>query len=234
MYVLHYAPDNASLVVRLALEELGQPYRAVLVDRLVRAQDSEAYRKINPLGLIPSLETPVGPLFETGAILLWLSETHGGLAPTPGTPERGHFLKWLFFLSNSVHAELRATFYPERFVPEQITTILQRRLATRIAGHFDQLETIAAARAPGGFMALDDDDQPGMIDLYAVALMRWATLYPPDGRRWFDPSRYPTLIDIARRVETRPAALAAARAEGLGRTPFSAPLYPAPPEGTTF
>jgi glutathione S-transferase len=29
MYLLHYAPDNASLAVRLALEELGVPYRTV-------------------------------------------------------------------------------------------------------------------------------------------------------------------------------------------------------------
>ena len=26
MYVLHYAPDNASLILRIALEELGAPY----------------------------------------------------------------------------------------------------------------------------------------------------------------------------------------------------------------
>ncbi|MDA0961736.1 MAG: glutathione S-transferase, partial [Proteobacteria bacterium] len=26
-YVLHYAPDNASLIVRLALEEMDLPYR---------------------------------------------------------------------------------------------------------------------------------------------------------------------------------------------------------------
>ncbi len=48
MYRLHYAPpDNASLIVRLALEELGQPYQTVLVDRSVTAQASTAYLKIN-------------------------------------------------------------------------------------------------------------------------------------------------------------------------------------------
>ena len=42
MYVLHYAPDNASLIVRLALEEMGLPYRTVLVDRARREQDGAA------------------------------------------------------------------------------------------------------------------------------------------------------------------------------------------------
>ena len=32
-YRLHYAPDNASLVIRLVLEEMGLPYETVLVDR---------------------------------------------------------------------------------------------------------------------------------------------------------------------------------------------------------
>ena len=90
MYVLHYAPDNASLIVRLALEEAGLPYRSALVDRAARAQDSAAYRALNPTGLIPTLATPQGPISETAAILLWLSEAHpeAGLAPRPGSPLR--------------------------------------------------------------------------------------------------------------------------------------------------
>ena len=58
-YRLHYAPDNASLIIRLALEEIGVPYETVLVDRRSRAQDTTAYRALNPAGLIPVLETPV-------------------------------------------------------------------------------------------------------------------------------------------------------------------------------
>src|SRR5690606_19758243 len=114
MYVLHYAPDNASLVVRLVLEELGQPYRTCLVDRRGRAQDSVAYRQLNPNGLIPALETPDGAMFETGAILLWLAERHDRLAPRPGDPARAALLKWLFFVSNTLHADARLLFYADR------------------------------------------------------------------------------------------------------------------------
>ena len=80
---LHYAPDNASLCIRLALLELDLPFEAVLVNRSIRAQKSAPYLALNPNGLIPVLETPDGPLFETGAILLWLSDTYGGLMPGP-------------------------------------------------------------------------------------------------------------------------------------------------------
>ncbi|MCB1329029.1 MAG: glutathione S-transferase N-terminal domain-containing protein, partial [Maritimibacter sp.] len=75
MLCLHYAPDNASLIIRIALEELGLPYETRLVDRQAEAQKSPAYLALNPQGLIPVLETPEGPIFETAAILLWLGET---------------------------------------------------------------------------------------------------------------------------------------------------------------
>jgi glutathione S-transferase len=36
MYTLHYAPDNASLIIRLVLETHAIPYRTVLVNRAAR------------------------------------------------------------------------------------------------------------------------------------------------------------------------------------------------------
>ena len=88
MYILHYAPDNASQIIRLMLEEMGLPYRTALLDRITRAQDSAEYRAVNPTGLIPALQTPDATLFETGAILLWLCDSHGSMAPAPGAPGR--------------------------------------------------------------------------------------------------------------------------------------------------
>ena len=87
MYTLHYAPDNASLILRLVLDGAGIPYRTALVDRTKRQQDSAAYRALNPTGLVPTLETPLCPISETGAILLWLVDTHQ-LGPGPADPER--------------------------------------------------------------------------------------------------------------------------------------------------
>ena len=115
-YVRHYAPDNASLVIRLALEQVGAPYRCALVDRRQAAQRSNAYMALKPNGLIPTLETDQGPIFETGAILLWLANRHGGVGPAPDSAERADFLTWLFFLSNTVHSALLMLFYPEQFI----------------------------------------------------------------------------------------------------------------------
>jgi glutathione S-transferase len=218
MFVLHHAPDNASLIVRLALGELGLPCRVVAVDRPAGALGSAAFRRLNPQGLLPVLETPDGPLWETGAILLWLADRYGRLAPPPDSPDRGHFLKWLFFVSNTLHADLRQQFHPSRYVPEAGREGHYRLLAARLDGHFAQLDAVAAD-PPGWFAGPD----PTALDIYVAVAMRWARVYTAGQPAWFDASRYPALRAMAAALETRPAIAAVAAADGLGPTPFSDP-----------
>lgn len=229
-YRLHYAPDNASLVVRLALEELGAGYDTLLVDRRKRAQDGPAYRKLNPAGLIPVLETPDGPIFETGAILLWLADRHDRLMPGPDAPDRGAALKWLFFLSNTLHADMRTMFYPALYVGDDPDHqhALRHAHSQRIAGHLGLLDA-AAGETPWLFSA----DTPTCLSLYLACLMRWCALYPADhDRRWFDTRATPRLHAMLEGLETRASVRAAQAAEGLGPHPFTAPDYANPPEGT--
>ncbi|MCU9847668.1 glutathione S-transferase family protein [Defluviimonas sp. WL0024] len=228
MYILHYAPDNASLIVRLALEELGQPFETRLVDRGVRAQDGAAYRRLHPNGLIPALETPDGPIFETGAILLWLSERHGAMAPQPGAPDRAAFLKWLFFTSNTLHADIRLHFYPESHAgaPDCVAAFAAATRA-RIAGHLALAEALAAGRP-----AWLRPETPSVLGLYLCGLLRWLALYPRGGTGWYNLTAFPALHALARGLETRPAARKAALAEGLGETVFSNPSLACPPEGS--
>ena len=221
---MHYAPDNASLIIRLVLEEAGLPYRTALVDRAKGAQSDAAYRKINPAGLIPALDTPQGTLFETGAILLWLADRHG-FGPGEAEPGRIVLLKWLFFLSNTVHADLRQLFYPEQYVPKGAEAGHHAILTGRLLRHFRLLDA-AAADAPGPFAV------GGVLAAYTACLMRWAVLYPNGQRAWFVMSDYPALAAMAHRLEARPATQRLIRAEGLGPHPFSAPASAAPPEGS--
>lgn len=230
MLRLHYAPDNASLIVRLALEELGLPYATVLVDRKARAQTGAGFRALNPRGQIPVLETGDGPIFETAAILLWLTETRPGrLAPAAGAPDRGLFLSWMLAVSNGLQAEMRSLFYPERFTGDTARERAGLRAATiaRIREMLDALEALA-----GRDTAILGQDTPGALDLYVAVLLRWLALYPLGQAAWFTLVDWPRLAALARRIETRPAVIRAAAAEGLGPTPFSAPVPPTPPEGS--
>lgn len=217
---LHYAPDNASLCVRLMLEELGVAYETVLVDRSVKEQQSETYLKLNPNGLIPVLETPDGVMFETAAILLWLADSHNAMAPAVDSPERADFLKWLLWLANTLHPALRMLFYPEKFSPAHEP--LREMTKSRIA----DLLTILV-NGP-------DLTKTSALSCYAAPMLRWLALYPQDHTEWFDLTRWPRLHDFCLGFEARPSAIRAADAEGLGETPFSSPSYPTPPEGSAI
>lgn len=226
MYTLHYAPDNASLIVRLVLDGAGIPYRTALVNRALRQQDSAAYRALNPAGLIPTLETPLGPISETGAILLWLTDTHR-LGPGPADADRPAFLKWLFFLSNTAHADLRQIFYPHQYAPADAHAGHLEIMATRMLRHFGLLDT-AAAHLPRLFAPA----RP--LGVYAVTLTRWAALYPVNGPSWMDLADFPALEALAQAQEARVETPVIARAEGLGPHPFTRPEQPNPPEGSVL
>lgn len=228
-YILHYAPDNASLIVRLALYELGQPFRTRLVDRQAQGQRTPSYLALNPHGLIPVLETPQGPLYETAAILLWLSETHEALAPPPGDADRGHFLKWLFFTSNTLHSSMRLLFHPEQVIGPDPghQAALRDGLKVALKSHLQKLDTLAGDTPPwlGG-------RNLSLLDIYLPVCLRWLALYPQGETGWFSLSDTPSLARLAQRLETRQSTQRAIAAEGLGAHPFTRPRLPTPPEGS--
>ncbi len=226
---LHYAPDNASLIIRLALEELGLPYETVLVDRSKNAQRSDNYRALNPAGKIPVLETPDGAIFETGAILLWLGDRHQKLLPPPESEQRGDFLKWMFYASNTVHANLRMTFYPEQYVAADHRTALRVGARQNLISSLDMLERLANEGHP--WFA---GPQVSVLDLYVVAMLRWMALYPANDTDWFDLKRWPHLLHLTECCEARESASALCRAEGMAPKPFSKPAPPNPPEGSAI
>ncbi|WP_049836055.1 glutathione S-transferase family protein [Octadecabacter temperatus] len=223
--VLYYAPDNASLCIRLALEAAGLPFDTRLVDRAASAHKSENYRALNPNGLIPVLETPDGALFETAAILLWVAEQAPELMPSDNG-ERAQAIKWLIWMSNTLHPTLRMLFYPDQYIAESSQDALSERTRTRLG---KQLAIIDGGLADAGYVG---GQVPSILDCYLCPMLRWTQLYPANAPSRPNLADYPTLQRIAAINETYPSTAAAITAEGLGNTPFTAPHYAKPPEGS--
>lgn len=218
---LHYAPDNASLCVRLALELSGMPYKALLVDRSISAQRDHTYLAMNPNGLIPVLETEDGPIYETAAILLWLADqVPGEMFPRIDDADRGKQLSILFWLSNTLHTNLRMLFYPAMYYP---TDPDEFRAAAR-------LRTIKLLDMFENDKWLDAPDH-GILACYLGPILRWPALYGGD-TGWYDLRRWPRLHAFTQQFERIEEVKIATEKEGLGPTPFSAPHLPNPPEGT--
>ncbi|WP_350332964.1 glutathione S-transferase family protein [Coralliovum pocilloporae] len=213
MYQLYFAPDNASVIVRIALEEAGLEYQDILVDRAVEEQKSEAYRALNPAGLIPVLIMDGQPVHETAAILLALSERHHVLGPGLGDANRSEFLKYLFFLSNTVHIELRQIFYPQIFVGSDGTMIatLRSRARARFLEHLAMLNT-RYETGPGPYLY---GEALSAVDIYLALFLRWVQLYG-DAKEWvFDLAEFPSLKRMTSDFETRPAVIRAFGQEGI-------------------
>ena len=99
MALLYEFPPTRSNRVKWALEEVGAPYARHTVDLLKGEQDSDAYRAIHPLGVVPAYETDRYRMFESVAILLQLLDEHpaSGLAPAVGSAERAAYYQWCVF-----------------------------------------------------------------------------------------------------------------------------------------
>ncbi len=99
MTKLYEFPPTRSQRAKWALEELGVEYSSHMVDLTAGEQDSNAYRAIHPLGVVPALATDYYTMFESVAIVLQLIDEHPEkqLAPAPGRPERASYYQWCVF-----------------------------------------------------------------------------------------------------------------------------------------
>ena len=88
--------------ISIALEELGLDYEVITVDINKDEQFSPEFLSISPNNKIPAIIDPDGPggvpmpLFESGAILLYLAEKTGKLIGS-GPRDRWRIIQWLMF-----------------------------------------------------------------------------------------------------------------------------------------
>ena len=218
MYVLHAVPDWASFCVHAALAEMGVPFRLNLIDVDAGGLDEAAHRRVQPFGLIPGLDTPEGPVFETGAILLWLSERHG-LAPAPGSADRAAFLSWFVFTNNALHTGAMDLLHPGRPGGEACAAAVSATARARLMEQLAVLDAMVARDRPDWL----SPDAPSVLAIYLSMLLRWLRAFPTVPEHAIDCAAFPALQAVAQGMEARPAIRAAAAVEGLSGRFFSAP-----------
>src|SRR5262245_18696316 len=104
---LFYAPSSSSLLPHIILYEVGLPLTAIYVDEHTKEIEGVGdYRKITPLGYLPTLVLDDGTLLIEGpAIAQYISDQvpSKNLAPPYGTIERTKLQSWLNFCSSEMH-----------------------------------------------------------------------------------------------------------------------------------
>ncbi len=127
--------------VRWALEEVGQPYEVRLVS--FAAMKRQAHLALHPFGQIPTYEEGDLAIFESGAIVLHIAQTHAGLLPVEANA-RARAINWLFAALNTVEppiVELEQTGFTDGDKPwhGERVPMMQDRIRTRLKSLSDRL-----------------------------------------------------------------------------------------------
>ena len=99
---LYSLPTPNGVKASVMLEEIELPYEPHLVDFATNDQLSAELLSLNPYGKIPAIIDPQGPggeplpLFESGAILIYLADKAGRFLPS-APAARYETLQWLMF-----------------------------------------------------------------------------------------------------------------------------------------
>lgn len=191
MYVLYYSPGTASMVVHLALLEIGAPHRLELVDFDANAQRGPEYLKLNPQGRVPTLIVDGAAVFESAALLMLLAERHpeARLSPAVGTPCRAQWYQWIVYLTNTLAATYRLWFYPSDAGADEHPANVRATIQARIEGAFDLLDAHLSAHGPYMLGA-----EFSGVDLLLTMHMRWSRNMPKPATQWPSLKRLADLV----------------------------------------
>ena len=120
-YTLYNRPGSGGLVVEAALTLAGAPFELIELDSKPGTPLPESFRETNPWRQLPTLILPDGTVMtETSAILvhLALSFPDRRLAPPPGTPAHGAFLRWTVFANVNLYEAVVRRGYPFRYTDD--------------------------------------------------------------------------------------------------------------------
>ena len=140
MITVHHLNNSRSQRVLWLLEELGVPYEIRKYQRDAKTMLAPPeLTKVHPLGKSPVITEGEATVAESGAIIEYLLEQHGGgrLQPPAGTPDRRRFRYWLHFAEGSAMPPLllklvfdRIESGPMPFFAKPIAKSISRRIKT--------------------------------------------------------------------------------------------------------
>jgi GST-like protein len=112
----------------ITLEELELPYELHAIDLAKVVQKEPWYLAINPNGRIPAIvdrEAGDFPVFESGAVMIYLAEKTGRLLPTEAKA-RSRVIQWLMFQMGGLGPMMGQANVFFRYFPEKIQPAIDR------------------------------------------------------------------------------------------------------------
>jgi len=151
MITLYTAATPNGHKISILLEELGLPYQVHALELGKQEQKEAWYLKINPNGRIPAIvdhDNGDFPIFESGAIMLYLAEKTRKLLPQD-IKGRSAVIQWLMFQMGGIGPMMGQANVFFRYFSEKIQPAIDRyqgevkRLFSVLDGHLANHEYLA-------------------------------------------------------------------------------------------
>jgi GSH-dependent disulfide-bond oxidoreductase len=192
--------------VHIALEELGLEYKVIPVNIGAGDQFKPEFLAINPNHRIPVIVDPDGPggkkftLFESAAILIYLSEKTGSKLIPKDSIGRYKCLEWMMFQMGGVGPMFGQWNHFGAYAPEKIPYAIERyaneaKRLTRVLNHrLEETHWLAG-------------EEFSMADIITFPWLRTATAVSPrfDQRGYIDLGEFPAVKRWFDEMAARPA-----------------------------
>jgi maleylpyruvate isomerase len=184
MKLYNFFRSGTSHRLRIALNLKGIATDYVAVDLRVDEQQKEAFKAINPQGLVPALDTGEQVMIQSPAIIEWLEETH----PTPALlPKEANARAHVRALAAMVGCDIHP------INNRRILQTLRKQFGANeeainawcgqwIGDGFDAYEALIAADKTRGRFSFGDT--PTMADVYLIPQVESARRFNVDMKRW--------------------------------------------------
>lgn len=151
---IHHLNNSRSQRILWLLEELAVPYEIVHHQRdAVTNLAPPELLAVHPLGKSPVIEDDGKVVYESGAIVEYFCERHGGghLVPARGTEDHIRYLEWLHFAEGSAMTPFLLQLYTSRL--GEAAAPLKPRIDQQLESHFQYMENCLK---PSGYFVGDN------------------------------------------------------------------------------
>ncbi len=207
MITVHHLNHSRSQRVLWLLEELGVPYEIKRYEREKSGLAPKSLQAVHPLGKSPVITDGKITLAESGAIIEYLLERHGGtkLAPPRDTPERLRYMYWMHFAEGSAMPPLVMKLLFDRIETSPMP-FFAKPIARGIAGKVKAMYIGPTIQRNLDFMEASLEDGPWFAGraFSAADIQMSFPVEAAAGRAGLD-ARRPRLMDFLDRIHARPA-----------------------------
>jgi len=192
-YRLYWYPGTCSRIPYVALEEIGEPYEVVLVDKL--GDLDPGYLDITPKNKVPTRTIGSLTVTENPAIQTFLARRHpeARLLPTGSLEKDVEVLETISWFAAGVHPYVTRLRFPRFF--------------TDRTDAYDSIRAVARTQLEEAFAIIESrlDGREWLFDDWSLPDVHLLWLWFRASGSGMDGSAYPRCIDHARRCEARPS-----------------------------